>query len=217
MQGRLWPSNRRLARRVCSAVGGALLAIAATEAATAELKPTPPLPGGSFYNSRPFRDHDNDLVVVRWRREPARGTITHISGHVLDTSGRPLANVRVEIWQTDAFGYYPSTHDLGGDSNFQGYGATETDSDGRYQFRTVRPGAVPGRPPVIHFAVSGAGIKPLISQMFIDDDPGVADDFILNRISDPEQRASLMVPLLPAPYLEPGALSGHFDIVVERR
>lgn len=198
-------------------MAGALLMIAATSTATAELKPTPPLPGGSFYHSRPFRDRDNDLVVVQGRLEPAHGTVTHISGRVLDTKGRPLAKIRVEIWQNDAFGYHPSMHSLSGDSNFQGYGTTDTDSDGRYHFRTVRPGPIPGRPPVIHFAVSGDGIKPLISQMFIDDDPRNADDFILNRISDPEQRASLMVSLLPAPYLEPGALSGHFDIVVERR
>lgn len=198
-------------------IAGVLLISATASATAADLKPTPQLPAGSFYQSRPHRDADNDLVVVQGRPEPARGTIIHLSGRIIDTKGVPVAGSRVEIWQSDAFGHYPSMHSLNGDDNFQGYGTTVTGSDGRYHFRTVRPGANPGRPPIIHFAVNGAGIKPLITQMFIDRDPRNADDFILNRIADRGQRESLIVPLLPAPYLEPGAFAGIFDIVVERR
>jgi hypothetical protein len=53
------------------------------------------------------------------------------------------------------------------DDNFQGYGQTVTDETGGYRFRTIRPVPYPGRTPHIHFAVSGAGLPPFVTRMYV--------------------------------------------------
>jgi protocatechuate 3,4-dioxygenase beta subunit len=50
--------------------------------------------------------------------------------------------------------------------------------------------------------------------MYIEDEPLNARDGVLNRIRDPQARRSLIVPLASAQLPEPGALQGHFDIVL---
>ena len=87
--------------------------------------------------------------------------------------------------------------------------------DGAYRFRTIRPVPYPGRTPHIHFAVSGPGIETLITQMYVAGEPGNGRDGPLRRVRDPEARARLIVPLVEAPELEPDALAGRFDIVLD--
>ena len=48
----------------------------------------------------------NDLTRVAGRAGVAQGRITDLGGRVLDVNGRPIAGVRVEIWQCDANGRY---------------------------------------------------------------------------------------------------------------
>ena len=85
---------------------------------------TPPQTSGPFYPLSLPLDADNDLVIVEGRAERAGGTILHLGGRVLDLAGRPVAGVRVEIWQCDAFGVYHHARDRRGpaDANFQGFG-----------------------------------------------------------------------------------------------
>jgi Dioxygenase len=122
------------------------------------LPPTPPQTAGPFYPLRFPPDSDNDLVQITGRAGTAKGTITYITGRVLDTAGRAVTSARVEIWQCDATGRYHYVNDGRSDrpldENFQGYGQTLTDDAGGYRFRTIRPVPYPGRTPHIHFAVS---------------------------------------------------------------
>jgi protocatechuate 3,4-dioxygenase beta subunit len=87
----------------------------------------------------------------------------------------------------------------------------------RSGFRTIRPVAYPGRAPHIHFAVSGPGMERLTTQMYVAGEVLNARDGILNRVRDPMARARLIVVLEPAAEVEPGALAGRFDIVLDER
>jgi protocatechuate 3,4-dioxygenase beta subunit len=181
--------------------------------ATAPLIATPRQTTGPFYPRVKPADSDADLVSVAGRPMPAKGTVTHVIGRVLDSHGRPVEQALIEIWQCDALGQYHHPRDGGGlDPNFQGYGRTETDAEGRYRFRTIRPVPYPGRTPHIHFAISAPDFPRLTTQMYVAGEPLNERDFVLNSIADPEARAQVIVPLKPATDLEPDSLLGTFDI-----
>ena len=72
------------------------------------------------------------------------GSLSIISGQVLDEDGRPVANALVEFWQANASGKYPhevDTRPAPQDPNFTGAGRMLTDAEGRYKFSTIKPGA----------------------------------------------------------------------------
>jgi protocatechuate 3,4-dioxygenase beta subunit len=210
--------RREVTRRYVVAAGVIGAAAALPGAAWAELVATPRQSTGPFYPVRLPLDSDNDLVTVAGRPEPAAGQVTHVFGRVLDPDGRPVADAEVEIWQCDAAGFYHHPGDRGGqaDPNFQGFGRTAADAEGAYRFRTIRPVPYTGRTPHIHFAVKGAGFETLITQMYVAGEPLNERDGLFNRIRDPEQRASVLVTLAPAPEVEAGALAGRFDLVIAR-
>src|SRR5437899_4815247 len=66
-----------------------------------ELVRTPPQTEGPFYPDKLPLDTDNDLLIVNNTITPAVGTITHLSGRILDLKGDPIRNALVEIWQVD--------------------------------------------------------------------------------------------------------------------
>ncbi|WP_201833666.1 protocatechuate 3,4-dioxygenase [Microvirga zambiensis] len=183
----------------------------------AALVPTPGQTEGPFYPVEFPPDMDSDLVRVTGQAAQALGQVIHVSGRVLDTRGQPKPGSVVEIWQCDANGIYRHPR-AGGqgriDHAFQGYGRTQVDEQGLYRFRTIRPVPYPGRTPHIHFAVHVPGQGRLVTQMYIEGEPLNARDGVLNRIRDPLARNSVIVPLASGQLSEPGALQGHFDIVV---
>src|SRR3954468_14935132 len=74
---------------------------------------TPPQTEGPFYPNKLPLDTDNDLLIVNDSITPAVGTVTHLSGRVLDAKGEPVRNALVEIWQVDGKGVYLHTADSG--------------------------------------------------------------------------------------------------------
>ncbi len=208
-----------LRRRLLAAglAGGAMLALPA--GLSAALVATPRQSEGPFYPLELPLESDNDLVTVEGRPQQAAGIVTHVFGRVLNEAGRPVSGARVEIWQCDAFGRYHHPGDRGGnaDPNFQGYGRTAVDAEGAYRFRTIRPVPYPGRTPHIHFAITGAGIERLTTQMYVAGEPQNARDGLLARVRDEAARARLIVPLEEAGEIEPGALSVRFDIILDKR
>ncbi len=204
-----------LTRRRLVASALSMATVGAAGPAVAALLATPRQTTGPFYPLTKPLDSDADLVVVAGRPGPAKGTVTHVIGRVLDPGGRPVADARVEIWQCDALGAYHHPRDGGGrDPNFQGYGRMDAGDDGAYRFRTIRPVPYPGRTPHIHFAVTARGFPTLTTQMYVAGDPRNERDFVLSRIADPRARASVIVPLEPAPDVEAASLLGVFDIVL---
>ncbi|MFQ5995178.1 MAG: intradiol ring-cleavage dioxygenase [Acidiferrobacterales bacterium] len=182
----------------------------------AELLRTPRQTPGPFYPVRLPLDSDNDLVTMDGRSGLAKGEIANVVGRILDERGRPVPRARVEIWQCDANGRYHHPGDQRNvplDPNFQGYGRFETGNDGAYRFRTIKPVPYPGRAPHIHFAISGPGIEPLITQMYVAGAPENNHDWILNDIRDTRARESLIISFGQHAGV-PGELTGKFDIVL---
>jgi hypothetical protein len=139
--------QRGLSRRVLLAtISMALVGIACPHLAMAALTPTPRQTAGPFYPKSLPLHSDNDLVRIAGHEKQADGIVTHISGRVVDSDGRPVPQARIEIWQCDSHGRYHNVDDRSSrslDPNFQGYGTTSSGDDGGYRFRTIRPVAYP--------------------------------------------------------------------------
>lgn len=202
------PSIRR---RLVLGIGAALITMPAW---AGRLVPTPRQTAGPFYPLALPLDHDSDLTRVRGRAGTARGRIADVGGRLLDVNGRPLRGVRIEIWQCDANGRYHHPRDTGGpiDPDFQGFGHTVTDADGRYRFRTIRPVPYPGRTPHIHFAVLPAGAPRFTTQLYVHGEPRNAHDFLFNHIP-PERRGLVLAEFVPVRGGD-AELSARFDIVL---
>jgi protocatechuate 3,4-dioxygenase, beta subunit len=131
------------------------------------------------------------------------GQRIQVTGRVLDSDGRPVPNTLVEVWQANASGRYRHRNDNWPaplDPNFTGVGRCFTDSEGRYRFVTVKPGAYPWgnhhnawRPAHIHFSLFGwAFTQRLVTQMYFPDDPLFSEDPIFNSVADPKARERMI-------------------------
>jgi protocatechuate 3,4-dioxygenase beta subunit len=169
--------------------------------------------------------HDGDLT--RQHDEEPIGQRIVVSGRVLDSDGRAVPDTLVEVWQANAAGRYRHPVDQWPaplDPNFSGAGRILTDSDGRYSFTTVAPGAYPWRnhynawrPAHIHFSLFGeAFVQRLVTQMYFPGDPLFPYDPILGSV--PEAARSRLVSRFDIEATVPDwALAYSFDIVLRGR
>lgn len=217
----MWlPSTPELDRRQAlrfGLFGGAALLLTPGAFADELLQATPRVTEGPYYPDRMPLDTDNDLLIVNDSITPAVGEITLLSGRVLSTSGAPVRNAVVEIWQVDGQGAYLNTTDPNHatyDTNFQGYGRFLTDREGRYWFRTIKPIPYTGRAPHIHVAVSQNGRRVLTTQILIKGHPQNRRDGVLNSVRDPKLRELLCADFVSVPDSRIGELTVRFDIVL---
>ena len=188
----IW-SRRRFLQGLASGAG-----LAVAPAMAAQL--TPRQSAGPFYPEQLPLDDDNDLVQVSGRTQRAQGLVSDLTGRLLDRNGRGIQNARIEIWQCDANGRYRHSRDPGQtpiDADFQGFGRTSSDAQGRYRFRTIRPVPYPGRTPHIHVAVFPDGDRPFVTQLYVADEARNASDFLYQRLSE-DQQALVTAAFLPA-------------------
>jgi protocatechuate 3,4-dioxygenase beta subunit len=126
-----------------------------------------------------------------------------VTGRLLDGGGRPVPGTLIEVWQANAAGRYAhpvDNHPAPLDPNFSGAGRCMTDSEGRYRFVTIKPGAYPWRnhpnawrPAHIHFSMLGRAFpQRLVTQMYFPGDPLFSQDPIFNSIPDPRARERLI-------------------------
>jgi protocatechuate 3,4-dioxygenase beta subunit len=211
-------SIERRRQMILGAAGALALATlpASLRAWAAALLRTPAQMEGPFYPLERPRGIDSDLVHVAGQTGVAAGELTTVAGRVVDTGGRPLSGVLVEIWQANAYGRYNDMRDSSAaplDPRFKGYGTCLTDADGNYAFRTIKPVPYPGRAPHIHFALAGATVPRFVTQMYVDGAAENGRDFLLRSLTAAERR-QLIVTLEKA---TPDSWRGRFDIVVERK
>lgn len=141
------------------------------------------------------------------------GEVLFMEGEVRDTAGKPVAGATVDVWHANTMGNY--SHFGPPQSPYNLRRRIEADNDGRYRFRTIMPsgyGCAPGshtekllaqlgrhgqRPAHIHFFVTAPGYRKLTTQINIDGDRYLHDDFAfgtrdglipaVQRISDPRE------------------------------
>src|SRR4051794_22866651 len=182
-----------------------------------QLARTPRLTEGPFYPDKLPLDTDNDLVIVSSSITPAVGEITHLTGRVLSSSGEPVRDAVVEIWQVDAKGVYLHSADSGRrtrDPHFQGFGRFSTNAKGEYRFRTIKPVPYAGRTPHIHVKVKKGDRELLTTQLFINGHPQNNRDMVFRGVRDPLARELVLVDFKPVKESKIGELSARFDIVV---
>lgn len=118
-----------------------------------------------------------------------------IRGTVTGPDGNPVAGAIVECWHANSKGFYSHFDPTGAQSAFNLRGAVRTGDDGKYEFRTLMPvgyGCPPqgatqqllnvlarhgNRPAHVHFFVTGDDMRKLTTQINIEGDPLIWDDF----------------------------------------
>jgi protocatechuate 3,4-dioxygenase beta subunit len=160
-----------------------------------------------------------DLTRVPGRPGRAQGQVIRLTGRVLDRTGEPVRRGKLQIWQANTFGRYVHPNDDNSaplDECFEGFAVVETNEDGRYDLRTIKPGCYPTprgniRPSHIHFEVFGKRER-LITQLYFAGDPHQDTDTWLQ--SSPNQ-ASIVMPMRePGPGMAPEEKLVVFDIVL---
>jgi catechol 1,2-dioxygenase len=130
---------------------------------------------------------------ARLDADPGPGEVLFMQGQVRGEDGKPLAHALVEVWHANHLGNY-SFFDKS-QSAFNLRSSIRTDAEGRYRFRSILPvgySVPPGgatdrllqqmgrhgtRPAHIHFFISAPGHRKLTTQINIDGDPYLWDDF----------------------------------------
>jgi protocatechuate 3,4-dioxygenase beta subunit len=134
------------------------------------------------------------------------GTIYAPDGHT------PLEGISLFVYQTDATGRYSTT---GGDNrNTRIHGLMRTNSEGRYEFRTIKPAPYPGHtnPAHIHAYVSGPGYP----EYWIDEYLFEGDPFITAEMRQKLSGKGNLSSILRLTRGDDGVLRGVRDIIVEQ-
>ena len=216
------PITRRDVLGTVSALGGLALVHSALGKA-GSLTPTPAQTAGPFYPSPRPLEQDMDLTMLAGHTERAKGQLLDVAGRVMDRDGKPVAGATVEIWQANSYGRYDHPKDINPaplDPNFQGFGVLTTDAQGRYRFKTIKPGAYPINPvnpaavrtPHIHFDVA-QGTRKLVTQMYFPNEPLNASDRIFAALGAAQTAAICQVAPEGATG-EPEAMQIHWDIIL---
>jgi protocatechuate 3,4-dioxygenase alpha subunit len=152
---------------------------------------------GPFFHDAMMREDARCDVLVT---DTTEGKRIRVEGRVLDGDGAGVPDAVIEIWQANHHGRYnhPSdTRDLPLDPAFTGYGRIATQSDGKFCFSTIKPGAVPFdrrrmQAPHISVAVLGRGLlNHLYTRFYFEEETLTASDPVLQRIP-PDRRQTLV-------------------------
>ncbi|WP_068188084.1 dioxygenase [Mycobacterium sp. UM_CSW] len=146
---------------------------------------------GPFYvEGRPKVDNGADISGG------VAGTPMFVDGRVVNEHGDPIAGVLVDTWHSDGNGYY-DVQQLDKLNNHLAMRALlTTDADGRFWYRSIEPRYYPVptdgpcgeilraadrsimRPQHVHFQFHAEGYHPLITQLFLRDDPYIDRDAV---------------------------------------
>ena len=145
--------------------------------------------GPFFAHGAPEFDYGADL------REGAtlKGEDTYVTGRILSTDGKPVANATLDIWQAKADGVYDVQEP---EAEFELRGRVRANAKGEYAFKTYKPkfygvptdgpvgellramGRHPMRPAHMHAIVSAPGHQQVITHVFVEGDPYLDSDAV---------------------------------------
>lgn len=140
------------------------------------------------------------LAVGADLRKDFDDTVLLVEGVVRDPDGNPIPGATLDIWQTAPNGLYSSQDEAQDTYSF--HGLQTVGDDGRYAFTSVRPveytvpsdgpvgdilracGRHPWRPSHLHFIAEAEGFKPLVTEVFPEDDPYLDQDTVFGVRKD---------------------------------
>lgn len=155
-----------------------------------QVPPTPSHTVGPFYGyALPFRGGEDIAPAGH------PDTVT-VHGYVYDGEGNPLPDALVEVWGPDPEGNVPTTDGsmrrdpasggfLGRNGvEFTGFGRIQTDADGHWYARTLRPGARGRSAPYLSVCVFARGLLVhLFTRIYLPgDETALAADPLLARV-----------------------------------
>ena len=139
---------------------------------------------GPFYvEGRPTAANGADIS------DGVAGTPMFVTGRVVDERGNPIAGAHVDTWHSDGKGHYDVQLTEEPHGEFAMRALLTTDHDGRFWYRSITPRYYPVptdgpcgeilraanrsimRPQHVHFWFHADGYQPLITQLFLRDDP----------------------------------------------
>ena len=154
-----------------------------------------------------------------------QGEVLFMEGQVRDLDGKPVAGAIVDVWHANTLGGYSFFDPSQPKYNLRR--RIETDAQGRYRFRSLLPagyacppegvtqqlldklGRHGHRPAHIHFFVSAPGYRQLTTQINIDGDAFLHDDFafatrdeLIPEVRRIDDAAKVHAKGLNAPYAE---------------
>ena len=109
------------------------------------------------------------------------GQPLHVSGIVVDRSGKPIPGASLYVYQTDRDGYY-GVKPASDNRNPRLKLFLRSDAQGAWTFETVKPGSYPDSrvPPHIHFEVTAPGHAPKIFEIVFEGDSFVTAEMRRN-------------------------------------
>jgi len=117
-----------------------------------------------------------------------------VLGKVTDSAGQPIANVKIDVWETDSKGFYDVQYSERNGPD--GRAVLTSDESGRFWFKAIVPvpypipsdGPVgkllsklqrhPYRPSHMHFMFNSPGYDPLITALYLKNDPYESSDAV---------------------------------------
>lgn len=118
-----------------------------------------------------------------------------IKGRILNTEGEPIANAKIDVWQTNDDGFY-DVQQKGIQPDFNLRGVFRTGADGTYHFWGAKPrfypipddgpvgkllgnlGRHPFRPAHLHYILEADGYETLVTHIFDPDDAYIHSDAV---------------------------------------
>ncbi len=141
-----------------------------------------------------------DIAFGADMKRDYEGEILLAKGRVTTPDGAPIEGAKIDIWQTAPNGLY-SSQDPDQDT-YSFHGIQTTRADGAYGFTTVKPvsytvptdgpvgdilratGRHPWRPSHLHYIITADGYRPLVTEIFPDDDPYLDEDTVFGVRED---------------------------------
>jgi protocatechuate 3,4-dioxygenase beta subunit len=143
---------------------------------------------GPFWRQgAPFVENGGSIV-----RSPTPGVPLFVTGHVVDSQGKPIAGANVDVWHASTQGLYENQDPTQAEWNLRG--RLRTDAAGIFRYRSIKPAGYPVpaggptelllkvqhrhpfRPAHLHALIYKEGYKTIPTQTYSDDDEILESD-----------------------------------------